>query len=136
MYDVVLLYHYGIGSSFSGFGTLAIVGLIGYIASIIYAIVKGYLYALSYYVLYDNPDKSGKEIVEMSESMMRGNRWSFFWLGLTFVGWAILSIFTLYIGLLWLAPYIMVSFVCFYEALSNNTNVSKVEETNNPISEE
>ncbi len=72
----------------------------------------------------------------MSESMMRGNRWSFFWLGLTFVGWAILSIFTLYIGLLWLAPYIMVSFVCFYESLSNNTNVSKVEETNNPISEE
>lgn len=134
---VALLHNYGnsyYGAASSGFGGLAMIGLIGYFASIIYAIVKGYLYSLSYYILYDNPDKSGKEIVESSESMMRGNRWSFFWLGLTFIGWAILSVFTLYIGLLWLMPYIMVTFVCFYETLASQ-NENKTEE-NNPVVEE
>lgn len=121
-------------SASAGFGGLAVVGFIGYIASIIYAIVKGYLYSLSYYVLYDNPDKSGKEIVETSEEMMRGNRWSFFWLSLTFIGWTILSVFTLYIGFLWLIPYIMVSFVCFYEALADRTETKPVENNdNNPV---
>ncbi len=133
----ILLHNYGsgyYGSVSSGFGALAMIGFIGYFASIIYAIVKGYLYSLSYYILYDNPNKSGKEIVESSESMMRGNRWSLFWLGLTFIGWAILSVFTLYIGLLWLMPYIMVTFVCFYETLAGQ-NENKVEE-NNPVVEE
>lgn len=133
---IALLHNYGnsyYAATSSGFGAVAMIGFIGYIASIIYAIVKGYLYSLSYYILYDNQDKSGKEIVELSESMMKGNRWSFFWLGLTFIGWAILSVFTLYIGLLWLMPYIMVTFVCFYETLANqNKNVAE----SNPIVEE
>ena len=118
----------------AGFGGVALVGLIGYFVSLIYAVIKGYLYSLSYYVLYDNPDKSGKEIVETSESLMRGNRWRFFWLGLTFIGWSILCGFTLGIGLLWLMPYIMVSFVCFYEDLAGNSTTQNVE-NNNPIEE-
>lgn len=118
----------------AGFGGLAIVGLIGYIVSFVYAIVKGYLYSLSYYILYDNVDKTGKEIVEESASLMKGNRWSFFWLGLTFIGWAILSVFTLYIGLLWLVPYIMVSFVFFYESLAGKSD-KKVEDTNTVVEE-
>lgn len=118
----------------AGFSGVAIIGLIGYFASLIYAVIKGYLYSLSYYVLYDNPDKSGKEIVETSESLMRGNRWRFFWLGLTFIGWSILCGFTLGIGLLWLMPYIMVSFVCFYEDLAGNSSSQKVE-NDNPVEE-
>lgn len=136
IYGMAMLSMYNTPASTSaGFGGLAIVGFIGYIASIIYAIVKGYLYSLSYYVLYDNPDMSGKEIVQTSEDMMRGNRWSFFWLGLTFIGWMILSMFTLYIGLLWLIPYIMVSFVCFYEALAGDRPSAKPTENsdNNPV---
>lgn len=119
----------------TGFGGVAIIGMIGYIVSLIYAVIKGYLYSLSYYVLYDNPDKTGKEIVEISESLMRGNRWRFFWLGLTFIGWAILSVFTLYIGMLWLMPYIMVTFVCFYEDLAGNNSTTQKVEDNNPIEE-
>lgn len=118
----------------AGFSGVAIIGLIGYFASLIYAVIKGYLYSLSYYVLYDNPDKSGKEIVETSESLMRGNRWRFFWLGLTFIGWYILCLLTLGIGFFWLVPYIMVSFVCFYEDLVGNSSSQKVE-NDNPITE-
>ena len=121
---------YSSASTAAGFGGLVIIALIGYVASLIYAVVKGYLYSLSYYILYDNPDKTGKEIVETSESLMKGNRWSFFWLGLTFIGWAILSIFTFFIGMLWLMPYIMVTFVCFYEALAGKSTTPKTEDSN------
>lgn len=112
----------------AGFGFLAFVSLIGYIASLIYVIVKGYLYSLSYYILNDNPNMTGKEIVEESERLMRGNRWRFFWLGLTFLGWAILAGFTLGIGMLWLMPYMIISMVCFYEDLSGK-KVEPVETT-------
>lgn len=105
----------------AGFGFLGFVSFIGYIASLIYVVVKGFLYSLSYYVLNDNPNMTGKEVVETSEKLMRGNRWRFFWLSLTFIGWSILAGFTLGIGMLWLMPYIMVSFVCFYEDLAGKT---------------
>lgn len=64
---------------------------------------------------------------------MKGNRWKFFWLGLTFIGWAILASFTLGIGMLWLMPYIMVTFVCFYESLAGtkeNVEVEAIKEEN------
>lgn len=131
--------YYSVGST-AAFGGLAIIGFIGYIVSLIYLAIKSYYYVLSYYILYDNPDMTGKEIVEKSKELMTGNRWSFFWLGLTFIGWAILSIFTLYIGWLWLSPYIMVTFICFYDSLIGKDNVAKTvtapkEEDSNPISE-
>lgn len=128
-----------IGST-AAFSGLAIIGFIGYIASIIYLAIKSYYYVLSYYVLYDNPDMTGKEIVEKSKELMTGNRWSFFWLGLTFIGWAILSFCSFYIGLLWLIPYMMVTFICFYESLIGRDNVVETvtapkEDDSNPISE-
>lgn len=127
---VILMVFTGVGtaidSSLNSYSTpfsgLLIISLIGYIASVLYLTVKGYLYTLAYYILYDNPDKTGKEIVEESERLMNGNRWSFFWLGLTFIGWSILSAFTLYIGLLWLLPYVLVSYVAFYESLAGSKN--------------
>ena len=119
-------------SATTGFAGLAIVWAIGYIASLIYLVVKSYYYCLSYYILYDNQDKTGKEIVEQSEKLMKGNRWKFFWLGLTFIGWSILAGFTFGIGMFWLMPYIMVTFVCFYESLAGTKENVEVE----PIKEE
>ena len=119
-------------SATTGFAGLAIIGAIGYIASLIYLVVKSYYYCLSYYILYDNQDKTGKEIVEQSEKLMKGNRWKFFWLGLTFIGWSILAGFTFGIGMFWLMPYIMVTFVCFYESLAGTKENVEVE----PIKEE
>lgn len=116
-------------NSSAEFGGIAIIGFIGYIASLIYAVVKGYLYSLSYYILFDNPNKSGKEIVEESASLMKGNRWRYVWLGFTFIGWAILAAIPFYIGFFWLVPYIQVAMVCFYEDLANKSD-------SNPIVEE
>lgn len=111
----------------SGFSFFGFVGFLGYFASIIYTIVKGYLYSLSFYVLNDNTEMTGKEIVEESAKLMKGNRWRLFWLMFSFIGWAFLSAFTLGIGLLWLVPYMMIATVCFYEELVKKDNEPVVE---------
>ncbi len=113
-------------SSSAGFGFIGFIAIIGYIASLIYASCKGLLYSLVNFILYDNPNMTGKEIVEESERLMKGSRCRMVWLQLSFIGWSILTAFTFGIGLLWLIPYMNVAMVCFYESLkgnvSNNTN--------------
>lgn len=125
-------------ASAGGFGILGILGFILYTIAIIWVIVKGYSYVLTQYLLYDNPDMSAKDIVEKSEELMKGHKWAFFWLGLTFIGWSILACIPLGIGFLWLIPYIQVAQIVFYEDLAGTP--SKVEDVevkddNNPISE-
>lgn len=139
--SIVLIAVGGAGTIVSGesMGFLAILGVILYIVSLIWAIVKGFSYVLAQYILYDNPDMDSKSIVEKSEELMQGHKWAWFWLPITFIGWFILSVFTLGIGMLWIAPYLQVALVVFYEDLAGNTiNNEPTEiqpENNGPISE-
>ena len=55
------------------------------------------------------------ESMQISMKMMKGYKLKYFTLGLSFIGWAILSILTLGIGLLWLIPYINLTFANFYK---------------------
>lgn len=89
------------------------------IVGIIYMIRKSLLYVLAYNISYDNPEFSSKECVLKSAELMKGNRWKYFLLELSFVGWAFLAAFTWGIGLLWLTPYMKISSICFYEKLVN-----------------
>ena len=127
--SVVILFA-GIGSTAASgdFSILTVIGVIAYIVSLIWAVVKGYSYVLSQYILYDNPDMNSKSIVEKSEELMVGHKWAWFWLPITFIGWLILSVFTLYIGLLWVLPYMQVALIIFYEELAGNTNSPAKEE--------
>lgn len=102
----------------------SIIGIGLFIAAFVYLFVKTLLYSLAYLVAYDNEEMSGKEAVEESKKLMMGNRCKYVLLQLSFIGWAILTIFTLYIGMLWLVPYMQVAMICFYEALKDK----KVEE--------
>ena len=49
--------------------------------------------------------------------MMKGHKMDFFILGLRFLPWAILCLFTLGIGFLWLGPYMQVTYAKFYDRL-------------------
>jgi len=95
-----------------------ILGIILYIATLIYVVSRALLYSLSYYIGYDNPELTSKECVLKSAELMKGNRGNIFLLELSFIGWAILACLTLGIGMLWLMPYMQMSFVCFYEKVA------------------
>ena len=130
----VILIIVGVGLLISqGTFALIIIGYILLLVASIWATIKGLFYAPSFFMLYDNPDMSGKEIVAESEKMMTGNRFRFFVLPLTFIGWIFLCGLTLGIGSLWLTPYMMVSMVVFYESLAGTK--SNVETTAEPTTE-
>lgn len=113
-------------------GSVLIIGFIAMIAASIWLTIKSYSYQLVYYILFDNPTKDAKEIVEESEKLMNGNRWRLFCLELSFIGWSILTCFTLGIGMLWLMPYMVIAQIVFYEVLvgkKSDTVEATVEET-------
>lgn len=78
-------------------------------------IIAAFRYSMSFYILADNPNMGIMEALNESKRMMQGNKWKFFCLNLSFIGWAILSAFTCGIGNLWLMPYMEVSIIAFYD---------------------
>jgi uncharacterized membrane protein len=84
---------------------------------IIPGIIKGYSYAMAPYISIDNEDLSPEECIQKSMQMMEGHKMQLFLLDLSFIGWAFLSILTMGIGLLWLAPYQETARLKFYEDL-------------------
>lgn len=90
---------------------------------IIPGIVKTYSYAMSYYILAENPQLSQAEARKASIEMMKGNRFRLFCLELSFIGWMILSVFTFGILLFWVAPYMQAARAAFYEDLKTRSKV-------------
>lgn len=84
---------------------------------IIPGIIMSYAYAMTPYIVNDRPDLDADECIHESRMMMKGYKWKLFCLDLSFIGWAILCLFTLGIGYLWLQPYIEASHAKFYEEL-------------------
>ena len=79
--------------------------------------IKSYSYAMTPYILKDNPEMKNNAAIEESMRMMDGHKLELFLLDLSFIGWAILSILTCCIGFLWLTPYMNMARVNFYEDL-------------------
>ena len=82
---------------------------------IIPGIMKAFSYALTPYILWDEPELTAKQAIARSCEIMEGRRWKLFCLYLSFIGWGILSVLTFGIGFLWLLPYMNASFAAFYE---------------------
>lgn len=82
---------------------------------IIPGIIKSLAYSLTFFVLSENPELSAKQAIARSEQMMYGHKWKLFLLMI----WAALlmglSILTLFIGLLWIAPWIYTAIAKFYD---------------------
>ena len=74
---------------------------------IVPGIIKGLAYSLIPMIMCDKKynDLSYMEILKLSENMMKGHKLKYFLLGLSFIGWHILAIFTLFILELWIVPY-------------------------------
>lgn len=82
---------------------------------IVPGIIKSYSYAMTYYILRDEPDLKFNDAIEKSMRMMDGHKFDLFYLQLTFIGWGLLCILTLGIGIFWLVPYMQAAEVHFYE---------------------
>jgi uncharacterized membrane protein len=88
---------------------------------IIPGIIKGLAYSMTPFILEEKPELSAYDAIKYSEKLMKGHKTELFLLYLSFIGWAILCVFTFGIGYLWLAPYIYVTLCEFYEDLKKET---------------
>lgn len=87
-------------------GTIAtIFEVITEIVIFIFILRKSLSYSLNIYLLADNPNLKVTEALDLSIEYTEDNLWDLFVLDLSFLGWYYLSILTVGIGLLWLAPY-------------------------------
>ena len=75
------------------------------------------VYGMTDYILKDEPELCNNAAIERSMAMMEGNKMKLFLLDLSFIGWAILCLFTFGIGFFVLQPYVQVSHAAFYEDL-------------------
>lgn len=81
---------------------------------IIPGIIAALSYSLTYYIMAEDSEITANEARLKSKELMVGFKGDLFMLGLSFIGWAFLCLFTLGIGFLWLIPYMNTSFALFY----------------------
>lgn len=120
---------------------LAIIVCLLSLAVLIYFLLK---YTLTPFIYYSNTSLTSKEVVEKSAELMKGQKWNYICLILSFFGWILLTALILYIlsyfaDPIWLTPivilfytlirpYVIQSESIFYENLGDTENLNKEKE--------
>jgi uncharacterized membrane protein len=81
---------------------------------IIPGIIKAISYSQAIFIIADNPNVRIRDALKISMKMTDGYKTDIFVMGLSFIGWALLSVLTLFIGLFWLVPYINATYAAMY----------------------
>ena len=79
--------------------------------------VAFYAYRLSFFLKADHPEWSAGQVLAESKRMMQGHKWRLACLDASFIGWWLLVFATLGIAMLFVFPYIGVTYAAFYEDL-------------------
>ncbi|HSC75099.1 MAG TPA: DUF975 family protein [Pseudomonadales bacterium] len=87
---------------------------------IIPGIIAALSYSMTYYIIADENLEDPLEALKKSKEMMDGNKWKLACMSGRFIGWMLLCILTLGIGYIWLAPYMTISYIKFYEDIKNS----------------
>lgn len=76
-----------------GFCMNFLVGLFTFLWGLLFVIpgiIKEYSYAMTPYILAENPGMTATEAITESRRVMNGNKWRLFCLGFSFIGWSLL----------------------------------------------
>lgn len=104
---------------------LIALGVCVYVAGFVYAIILSCAFAMIPFIAYDNPDKSATEVMRMSCRMMKGRKVHLFLFGLSFIGWYIVGILALFIGIYPVSAYVYSSLTHFYESIREDNTVTE-----------
>ncbi len=93
---------------------------LGGLALMVFYTIKTVAYSMTPWILADNPQIGYRRALRLSIDMTQGEKGKIFVLDLSFIGWALLAILTVGIGLLFLAPYISATYAELYAVLRRN----------------
>ncbi|MBE6870607.1 MAG: DUF975 family protein [Ruminococcaceae bacterium] len=86
---------------------------------IIPGIIKSYQYAFVPMLLAENPNMTGKQARELSKKITDGYKMELFVLGLSFIGWCLLGILACGIGVIFVVPYLQMTYIEAYNFLTH-----------------
>lgn len=92
---------------------------------VIPGIIKSLSYAMTPFIMAENPELTAKEAIKISQERMQGHKWELFCLEFSFIGWYLLCGLTLGIGTFFLNPYVNAAYAAFYrDKISPKTKVT------------
>lgn len=94
---------------------------VGLILLIVPGIIVACGFAMTFFIMVDDPNISGMDAMQQSWNMMKGQKWNYFCLCFRFIGWILLSVLTCGIGFIFLQPYIVTTSQNFYRKLRYGT---------------
>jgi len=97
---------------------------------VIPGIIESIALSQTFYILNDDDTINPAEAIELSRKMMDGHKLRYFYLGCRFIGWILLGLITLGIGLLYVIPWMHTTFAKFYDDLKA---YHAADETINPL---
>lgn len=96
---------------------------------IIPGIIKSFSYAMSYYILAENPGMGALEAITYSKEIMDGHKTDYFVLCLSFTGWIFLVALTFGIAAIWVVPYMNATFANFYNSIKPSDAIGSYADT-------
>lgn len=92
---------------------------------IIPGIIKAYAYSMVPYILAENPNIGAEEAITLSNEMTKGHKLDMFILDLSFIGWYMLGVLALGVGIFFVMPYENATYAELYlvlreEAINKN----------------
>ena len=103
---------------------------VGFILLIIPGIIVALMFSQVFFIMGEDNEISAYDALVKSMNMMKGYKWKFFRIALRIIGLAILCIFTLGIGFIWLLPYQNVVYAKFYDDIKDNPSFKNQEYIN------
>ena len=105
----------------------AIALLLASFVSLALSILVLYAYTVAPFIMADYPEVSAVEAMRNSRHLMRGNKWKLFCLDLSFLGWFLLGLLMLGIGIIFVLPYINTARALFYDDISGRATAKETE---------
>lgn len=95
--------------------------ILGFVLLIVPGIIAALGLSMTLFIIADDPDISATDAIQKSWKMMMGYKWKYLRLSLRFIPWILLSIILLFVGFLFVAPWIQVTAAGFYEEIKETT---------------
>ncbi len=113
------------GTALAAYLLMALFVFLWMLLLIVPGIIAALAYSQTFFIIADDKDISPMDAIRKSTQMMYGYKWKLFCLGLRFIGWVLLSMLTLGILLLWVYPYMYVSFAKFYDDIKDSVETGQ-----------
>lgn len=98
---------------------ISAIAIILTLAGIVLAFSRYLAFSQVFFLYLDDPEKGSIQLLNESRDLMAGNKGRLFYLYISFIGLALLSVLTCGLGMLWLSPYMSMSQALFYQDITD-----------------